>query len=232
MVLRLGPLALPELDPDRPLLDPARAARLLEERAARLARRGAAHPAPSGPGAAPAGERRVLACALGEERYGIRKELVAEVIPEGAVTPLPGAPPAVLGLAGRAGRLYAVLDLAAVLGLPPAGGTAPGHLLLLREGPRRLALRVDRVLGGVPIEPLEGEPLEGKPPEGGAPEGGPPGAGAEEGPVAFRARTTSPLLSRPPLSRPGRPAAEGGMLAVLDLGRLLRPFRHSPASGD
>ncbi|UFN48098.1 chemotaxis protein CheW [Roseomonas sp. OT10] len=165
MVLRLGPLVLPDLDPDRPPLDAVRIGRLLDERADQLARRGAA---------AQVEERRVLACAVGMEHYGIAKEVVSEVVPEGGITPLPGAAPALLGLTGHAGRLHAVLDLAVMLGLAatPGGG---GHLLLLRQGPRRLALRVDRVLAGVPVTPL------------GAAEGG-------EGPVSYRARVASGAL--------------------------------------
>ena len=163
-----------------------RAARLLEERTRQLARRGTAAPAPAAP---------VLLLALGEERFGLPLDGAAEVLPSEPPCPLPGSPPAVLGLRARAGRLHAVLDLGTLLGLGgPAGGGE--HDVLLRALPgappgRRLALRVGRVLASAAPIPL---PPDRAPPR-------PPG-------IAFHG-----LL-------PGDEAA----VAVLDLERLLRPY--------
>jgi len=135
----------------------ARAARLLEERAAALARRTdrASGPAPAAP---------VLVLSVGAERFGLPLDRAAEVLAAEPTTPLPGAPSALLGLRARAGRLYAVLDLARLLDLPERGpdrdpGTAGGHDVLLRPLPgappgRRLALRVGRVMAALPPLPL------------------------------------------------------------------------------
>jgi len=181
-----------------------RAARLMEERAATLARRDDRAP---GPAAAP-----VLVLAIGAERFGLPLDRAAEVLAAEPPTPLPGAPPVLLGLRARAGRLHAVLDLARLLGLPEPveareGEGWGGHDVLLRPlaGDRaqdraqdragRLALRVGRVLAVLSPVPL---------PPGRAP---PAPAG-----IAFHA-----LI----------PAGAGGgeaILAVLDLERLLRPL--------
>lgn len=163
-----------------------RASRLIEERTRQLARRGTPGPALAAP---------VLLLALGEENFGLPLVRAAEVVPAEPPTPLPGSPPAVLGLRARSGRLHAVLDLAILLNVP-AQGEAGGHDVLLRPLPgapagRRLALRVGRVLSAVSPLPLP-------------PERAPPAAGG----IAFHA-----VL-------PGR----GTLLAVLDLERLLRPY--------
>ncbi|RVU21551.1 chemotaxis protein CheW [Methylobacterium oryzihabitans] len=121
-------------------LGPERVAALLDERTARLARRGAAAPAVP--------TRRVLLCRAGPELFGLPLEAVAEVSAARPCTPVPGAPPALVGLSGRNGVLVSVLDLAACLGL--AAGTAEaGHVVLLRREAPRIALRVARALGAV-----------------------------------------------------------------------------------
>ncbi|MEH3144989.1 MAG: chemotaxis protein CheW [Methylobacterium frigidaeris] len=123
-------------------LSPERVAALLDERTARLARRGAA--------ALAAPTRRVLLCRAGPELFGLPLEAVAEVSASRPCTPVPGAPPALVGLSGRNGTLVSVLDLATCLGLgrtPDADEAA--HVVLLRREAPRIALRVARALGAV-----------------------------------------------------------------------------------
>jgi purine-binding chemotaxis protein CheW len=122
------------------------AARIVDSRTRQLAARRGRDTEPAPPGEA------LLICALGAENYGIPISAVLRVVPFAPCTPAPGAPPAMLGFFGRAGQVFIVLDLGIALGLAgsPGGITAPeGHLLLLRHGPRRFALRVDRALGAV-----------------------------------------------------------------------------------
>ncbi|SHJ80137.1 Chemotaxis signal transduction protein [Roseomonas rosea] len=168
-----------------------RAARLLEERTRQLARRGTAAPNLAAP---------VLLLALGEELFGLPLEGAAEVLPSEPPCPLPGSPPAVLGLRARVGRLHAVLDLAALLGLGSQAGAGEHDVLLrpLAGAPagRRLALRVGRVLASAAPMPL---PADRAPPS-------PPG-------IAFHG-----LL-------PG----DDAVIAVLDLDRLLRPYAAPPS---
>ena len=188
-------------------IDEDRAARLLDERAETLARRGAPEP----PAAPP-----VLLLAVGAETFGIPLDRVAEVLPAEPPCALPGSPPAVLGLRARAGRLHAVLDLAALLGLAarPGGGhgagpaeighAETGHDVLLRPLPgappaRRLALRVGRVLSAESPVPLPPHRAPASP--GGA--------------VAYHATLPAPDAGD------GRDAP---VVAVLDLDRLLRPL--------
>jgi purine-binding chemotaxis protein CheW len=48
---------------------------------------------------------------LAQERYGIATRCVREVLPLVELTPLPGVPPFVLGIANVRGQIVSVLDL-------------------------------------------------------------------------------------------------------------------------
>ncbi|MDP4004874.1 chemotaxis protein CheW [Methylobacterium sp. NEAU K] len=119
---------------------------LRAERAAALARRGAAA-ARSEEGA------DHLVCTCGGERYGLPLAAVAQVLPMRPCTPMPGAMPALIGLIALSGRIVGVLGLARALGRPqPSSEAGPdaGHLVVLRATQSQtqpIALAVDRVLG-------------------------------------------------------------------------------------
>ncbi len=142
-----------------------------------------------------------MICQVGTEIYAIDITQVATVLPFTAYTPLPSAPPGVLGLFGRNGRIYSLIDLGSALGLqaPQAAG---GHLLLLRHGPRRIALRVDRVLAVAPIRRTATSP---------------------SGPGPVVGQTILPAGS----VDPGETVA-----SVLDVDRLLHVFLASPDPGN
>ena len=170
-----------------------RARALRAARTEALARRGL--------GRAEAGARRAyLVCACGAERYGLPLAEAAGVLPMRPCTPVPGAVPALLGLAAVSGRIVSVLDLARALGRPGPGAAPGGHLVALRTGTVPVALAVDRVIGVVEID---AEPAS---------------AGSEADP------------SHPPSGGMGAAAvsgyapagSEGGDFVVLDLPRLLR----------
>jgi purine-binding chemotaxis protein CheW len=102
--------------------------------------------------AAPA--RSFLVCTCGGDRYGLPLSQVAQVLSGRAITPVPGAPPAILGAIALAGRVVSVLALASALG---RGGAAPsegGHLVILRGAAVALAVdRVDEVLAVAGADP-------------------------------------------------------------------------------
>lgn len=185
----------------------AQAERLLELRTRQLAaRRGQRQATPRLP--------PVLACAVGEELYGVPLSAVAQVLPLGPLAPLPGSPPALLGLHGHAGQVHAVIDLGLALGGAPRppGQEGGAHLLLLREAPRRFALRADRVL--VVAEPL-------------------PLSGPDAAEAAQRAGAAAPgrALSGHALL-PGERGAAPRLMGLVALDRLLLPFRAAaPGAG-
>jgi chemotaxis signal transduction protein len=70
----------------------------------------------------------LLAVRAGGRPYALRLAQTAGLHPDRPVTPLPGPIPALLGLAGFAGTVVPVYDLAALLGHP--GGEKPRWLML------------------------------------------------------------------------------------------------------
>ncbi|KQP13435.1 chemotaxis protein CheW [Methylobacterium sp. Leaf93] len=139
--------------------DDPRIRRLLDERTAALARRGVdiAHRAATRP---------FLVCAAGDDRYGLPLDSVVQVVPARTYTPVPGAPPELLGLIALSGRVVSVLSLAGALSRPlpsradssradssrAESSTATGHILVLRGGIAPVALAVDRVLAVADVD--------------------------------------------------------------------------------
>ncbi|MDB5369593.1 MAG: hypothetical protein JWP20_1151 [Roseomonas sp.] len=183
-----------------PLHDAPRAARILEARTRALAARG-------GTPAGAAAQLALLACAQGNELYGLPLSAVLRVVPFGPCTPAPGTPPAMLGLYGRAGQVFIVLDLGAALGGPVPLAGAGGHLLLLRHAPRRFALRVDRALGAIQAAPADAA-----------------GASlAAHRAVIGHALAPAGLAQAGPA--PAGPSGDGtALVGLIDLDHLLRPY--------
>lgn len=125
-------------------IDPAVRDRILDRRTRALATRGLRVDDDE-----PLGDHLVFR--LGARLHALRPELV-ETIRLTAWHPVPllreSAAAVVLGVFGHGGRLYSLLELARLLG-DPVDEAAPGEgtMLLLRWSDRRIALRVDRVLG-------------------------------------------------------------------------------------
>jgi purine-binding chemotaxis protein CheW len=180
-------------------LDDAGRQALLDARSAALARRGTA-------AEQAAALRSYLVCTCGPDRYGLAVEAVAHVMPARACTPVPGAPPALIGLAARSGRVVSVLDLAAALGRPRTEGTREGrgHFLILRGAGPAIALAVERVHGVARVAAPAGASGQ---PEAAADLDAAPGLGADA--VSSYAAAEG--------------AAEGGFV-VIDLPRLLRRY--------
>ena len=96
------------------------------------------------PAPAPAEPHHVYVVArAGAGRYALPVEQVAEVLPAGETTPVPGAPPEVLGLAQVRGRPLPVLRPLALAG----GDRGAGMLMVVASAAGRFALRVEQVVG-------------------------------------------------------------------------------------
>jgi chemotaxis signal transduction protein len=80
----------------------------------------------------------------GGEHYALPVEGVREITPRGRITPVPGAPPAVLGVWNLRGDVVAAVDLATILGLAPDDGE--GRVVVVEDGELRAGLAVEEVL--------------------------------------------------------------------------------------
>jgi purine-binding chemotaxis protein CheW len=102
----------------------------------------------------------VIICRLGDERYAVETRVLRAVQWPSGATPVPSTPSYVLGLVSIRGEIIALLDLAAMLGLPTSAGAAePGTrpALLVGLPGVRAGLVVDEVLG---VEQLRLDSLE------------------------------------------------------------------------
>jgi purine-binding chemotaxis protein CheW len=118
---------------------PAEWARILHERAVRLAE--------VPPSDATGTSLEVLVSRVRTERYAIDlRDLRSVQRPTGLIG-VPTAPPQVAGVLNVRGDLVAVLDLAAMLDLPPASPSPESLVLLVEVRQGHIGIRVDEVLG-------------------------------------------------------------------------------------
>ncbi len=101
---------------------------------------------------------RLTSFHLGRHWCGIPLESVQEAVVAGAVTPVPLAPPAVVGLVNLRGRVLTVVDLARVLRLEAGRPTGGGMLVVLDGAWQDVALLVDRMDDVVTVEAASLEP--------------------------------------------------------------------------
>lgn len=90
--------------------------------------------------------RNVIVFAIGAARYAVELRWVREVVTLGFVTAVPTAPPAIGGVCNLHGTILPVLDLPALLELPPGPPPRQGDGALVIEAEGMICgLRVDQV---------------------------------------------------------------------------------------
>jgi purine-binding chemotaxis protein CheW len=110
---------------------------------------------------------RVCLITLGNELYAIDLRSVREVFEVDAVTPVPGMPSTLTGVANLRGTVVPLVDLRLMLGLPTTGAP-PQFAVVIRHGTNQIGLLIDRVpeIRTVQKEQLlpagQGEPSESR----------------------------------------------------------------------
>src|SRR5688572_6823851 len=94
------------------------------------------------------GYQRHLSFRVGSRLFGVDESKVATVADWRQPTPLPHAPPAVIGIVSLQGRMLTVLDLRKLIGAVSTDNTPPQLVIALR-GDEQLALAVDTVEGRI-----------------------------------------------------------------------------------
>lgn len=94
------------------------------------------------------------------ERYALPIESVANVLPEGAITRVPGASAYVRGVANVRGSLLAVVDLPAMLSLPRSR-EGEGYVLVVHSSLGDVGLLVDWAEDVLSLAPEQVEPGAG-----------------------------------------------------------------------
>lgn len=96
----------------------------------------------------------IIEFSLAAETYGIESAFVREVYPLKDFTPLPGAPPFVLGIVNVRGQILSVIDLKKFFNLPEKGLGQLNKVIIIRNGLMEFGILADAVLNARPI-PLE-----------------------------------------------------------------------------
>jgi len=94
-------------------------------------------------GARPAPPEAILGISVGDANYALRLCEIALLAPHKVVTPVPGGPPWLLGIASLRGALIPVYDLSGLLGHGARGSTA----WMAVAGAARVALAFEHFLG-------------------------------------------------------------------------------------
>ena len=94
---------------------------------------------------------------LANERYAFPLAQVREVSLLRELTPVPCAPPFVLGIMNLRGEIRAVIDLKKFFDLPAAGITELNKIILIERGDIRLGILADAIRGvrNIPLSDLQ-----------------------------------------------------------------------------
>lgn len=89
-------------------------------------------------------QTRVCLLTLGGEVYAVDLRHVREVFEVDVITPVPGMPPALVGVTNVRGAVIPVMDLRRMLNLPTAG-PAPQYAVIIKHGNHQVGVLVERV---------------------------------------------------------------------------------------
>ena len=103
----------------------------------------------------------LLAFDLDRQRFGIHLTAVSEIVRAVALARLPAVPAIVEGIINLRGTLVPVLDIRARFRLPAKAIDIGDHLVVARAGPRMVAIRADRVVDVLTIDPNDIDDAKG-----------------------------------------------------------------------
>ncbi|MBI5546839.1 MAG: chemotaxis protein CheW [Deltaproteobacteria bacterium] len=118
-----------------------------------------ARPSASGPSQVP--EAEFFRVRVGDTAFAVESGLIQEVVRAPPITPLPGAPAYLVGVAAHRGDVVAVVDLARLLGRGQTEVSDRSRMAVARADGVVVALLADAVLGLVrlPATALQPPPL-------------------------------------------------------------------------
>ena len=90
-------------------------------------------------------DARLLAVTLAGQEFGIPVTQVRDVLGPQRTTVVPLAPAGIAGLLNLRGRIVTVIDMRALLGLPPNGADGRMMQVVVEQGEESFSLRVDAV---------------------------------------------------------------------------------------
>jgi len=104
------------------------------------------------------GSIEVIQFLLAYERYAIETSYVREVYPLKDITPLPGAPPFVMGIVNVRGRILSVVDLKKFFDLPEKGLGELNKIIILAADEMEFGILADEIVGTGLLHPDDLQP--------------------------------------------------------------------------
>jgi purine-binding chemotaxis protein CheW len=104
-------------------------------------------------------ERQLTTFWLGELLLGIDIRCIREINRVVAITPVPDAPPQIMGVVNLRGEVVTVVDLRTVLELPPLEITPRTRLMIVQSDDEAIGLLVDRVADVATVQSSDEELL-------------------------------------------------------------------------
>jgi purine-binding chemotaxis protein CheW len=105
---------------------------------------GIVHHVKSAQAKAPPRPARVCLLSLADESFAIDLRYVREVFEVTSITPVPGAPSILSGVANLRGTVMPIADLRSALGLP-IWGTSAKYAVVIQQGVQQIGVLVDKV---------------------------------------------------------------------------------------
>ncbi|TAL18542.1 purine-binding chemotaxis protein CheW [bacterium] len=102
-----------------------------------------------------AGSIEIVEFLLSGERYGIESAFTGEIYPLKDMTPLPCAPPFVMGIMNVRGKILSVLDIRKFFDMPEKGLSDLNKAIILHDSVMEFGILADAVVG-VRLIPLAG----------------------------------------------------------------------------
>jgi purine-binding chemotaxis protein CheW len=97
---------------------------------------------------------------LASETYGIEAMFVREIHPLRDLTPLPGVPAFVLGIANVRGQILSVIDLKKFFNLPDKGLGELDKMIIIRNSRMEFGILADSIIGtrSIPLDTIQPPP--------------------------------------------------------------------------
>ena len=96
--------------------------------------------------------------ALGDGLFGIKADMVQEVVKVSALTPVHHAPDYIIGIRNLRGRVVTLLDLQLLLGLGASFSAPTNRILIIEWQGEPVGLLVDRIVDTIPLDTAQIEP--------------------------------------------------------------------------
>ncbi len=94
----------------------------------------------------------LIVFALGDGLFGIKADLIQEVVKVSSMTPVHHAPDYIIGIRNLRGRVVTLLDLQLRLGLGASMTTGENRILIIEWQGEPVGLLVDRIVDTIPLE--------------------------------------------------------------------------------